>query len=156
VRHPSEVAGSLLRRDRCDANISLGLWLHYILEAEHNSRDMPRAVICYDRFLRDWRGTMARAGRQAGIAWPHDPLSAVEDDRRFVQVRYRHHFAAPDRVTVGSPPLRDWIAQTWAVLRASDEAGFRPAQLEMLDQIRSDFARWRPMSPGVALVKRTD
>ncbi len=156
IRHPAEVAGSLLRRNRCDTSIALGLWLHYILEAEHKSRDMPRAVICYDRFLRDWRSTMARAGRQAGIVWPNDPFTAVEDATRFVQAKYRHHFASPDRVTVGAPPLREWIAQTWAVLRASDEDGFDPARLRVLDQVRDAFAAWRPTSPGVGLVERTD
>jgi hypothetical protein len=156
LRHPAEVAGSLLRRDRCDAEIAFGLWLHYILEAEHQSRVMPRTVISYDRFLRDWRGTMIRAGQQAKIAWPQDPRSAQEDDTRFVHAKFRHHFAAPDRIAVSKAPLRDWIAETWQVMRAAEDAGFNAGHLRTLDQVRAAFAAWRPSAPRVGLSPRRD
>ena len=156
LRHPAEVAGSLFRRDRCNTEIGLTLWLHYTLEAERSSRDLPRAIVSYDRFLQDWRGTMIRVGRQAGIPWLLDPASAVEDDSRRVAAKYRHHFAAPDRVTVSKPPIRGWIADTWRVMRASEASGLDASATQTLDQIRTDFAEWRRSAPRVLAVPRTD
>ena len=99
---------------------------------------------------------MIRVGRQAGISWLRDPASAVEDDSRRIAVRYRHHFAAPDRVAVSKPPVRGWIAETWRVMRASEESGLDAAAMRTLDQIRSDFAPWRRSAPRVFAVPRSD
>jgi hypothetical protein len=156
VRHPAEVAGSLLRRDRCPAEVAFPLWLHYTLEAEHQSRPYRRSVIFYDRFLQDWRGTMVRAGEQAGIAWTRRPGAVTEDDTRFVQAKYRHHFAAPGRIAVGVPPVRGWMAETWNLLRECEADGFDPSRLRALDQVRTAFAAWRRTSgPRVAVVPQT-
>jgi hypothetical protein len=146
IRHPAEVAASLFRRDHCPPEAAHPMWLHYILEAEVQSRRYPRAVVSYDRFLRDWRGTMSRAGQQARIEWPTPPATVREDDTRFVQGKLRHHFAAPTRIDVGLPPLRQWMAQTWQLLRECETDGFDAAHLRALDDIRSAFGQWRQTS----------
>jgi hypothetical protein len=155
IRHPAEVAASLLRRNRCPAEAAHPIWLHYILEAEVQSRRYPRAVVSYDRFLRDWRGTMTRAGQQAGIEWPNPPATVAEDGTRGVHGKLRHHFAAPTRVDVGEPPLRQWMAQTWGLLRECETDGFNPARLRALDDIRSAFARWRQIARPRIINKAT-
>jgi hypothetical protein len=146
IRHPAEVAGSLLRRDECPPEVSFPLWLHYILEAEYQSRGLKRAVVSYDRFLLDWRAAMSHAAAQAGFVWPHPPASVTEDASRAVQAKLRHHFASPGRVEVGAPPLRQWMAQTWSVLRECEASGFDAIRLRALDDIRSAFGRWRATS----------
>ncbi len=155
LRHPAEVAGSLMRRDRFPNDLALMLWLHYTLEAERNSRFAHRAIVSYDLMLRDWRATVRRAGQQAGIRWHQDPAMAQEDATRFIGPRLRHHFAAPDRITVGPPELRPLMAETWHVLRGAEGAGLDPGHMRTLDQIHARFAEWRlAKAPRVGLVPR--
>ena len=41
IRHPAEVARSLLQRDRFTEAVTVPLWLHHVLEAERMSRSLP-------------------------------------------------------------------------------------------------------------------
>ncbi len=51
LRDPQAVAASLEKRDSLPAEAGLLLWLHYILSAEHASRDRQRAWLSYEALL---------------------------------------------------------------------------------------------------------
>jgi hypothetical protein len=79
LRDPMAVASSLAARalaplTRRNAVVAveraLLLWLRYVLDAEHNSRGMPRSGFDYDDLVRDWRGTLRAALATAGIDLP--------------------------------------------------------------------------------------
>jgi len=74
VRRPMEVAASLARRDQFAPEKSLALWLEHLVEAERNSRAMPRATIAYDALLEDAAAALARACDDA--AFPLKPTAA--------------------------------------------------------------------------------
>lgn len=53
LRSPREVAQSLHRRDGLGASSGCLLWLRHVLDAEAETRAMPRAVLDWSRFLSD-------------------------------------------------------------------------------------------------------
>jgi hypothetical protein len=154
LRHPTEVISSIRRRDGMPGNVAAPLWLHYTLEAEYHTRNRPRAVLSYDRFMQDWRGCLARATAEAGIIWPVALDSAAPAIGEFLRPQLRHHHAAPRKVAAGKPPVSDWIAETYDALRRI-EAGDGAAQFARLDRVREQFAAWRASAPRVSLADAT-
>lgn len=74
VRRPMEVAASLARRDQFAPEKSLALWLEHLVEAERNSRAMPRATIAYDALLEDASAALQRVCDDA--EYPLKPAAA--------------------------------------------------------------------------------
>ena len=74
VRRPMEVAASLARRDQFAPEKSLALWYAHLIDAERDSRGMPRATISYDALLADAPGTLARVCEDA--EFPLKPSAA--------------------------------------------------------------------------------
>jgi hypothetical protein len=70
VRHPFEVALSLLRRDGMPVPQGLLLWARHLLEAEAASREVPRVVVDHGQITGDWRAVSRRIGEAFGVAWP--------------------------------------------------------------------------------------
>ena len=51
TRQPTEVAGSLARRDGFGTEKAFTLWLSHLIEAERDSRGLPRSLVTYDSLL---------------------------------------------------------------------------------------------------------
>ena len=62
VRHPDEVAASLEKRGGMSRARAHLLWTIHLLEAERDSRGIPRAFVSYDALLADWRSELERLG----------------------------------------------------------------------------------------------
>ena len=70
VRHPREVALSLLRRDGMPTAHGVLLWTQYMLDAEAATRGLRRVVVGHQQISGDWCSTMARVGKVLGVEWP--------------------------------------------------------------------------------------
>lgn len=70
VRHPFEVALSLLRRDGLPVAHGLLLWMRHLLEAEAATRAVPRLVVDHRQITSDWRGVTRRIGEAFHVQWP--------------------------------------------------------------------------------------
>jgi hypothetical protein len=90
VRHPLEVAHSLMDRDGLTREKALQLWLDYNLTAERDSRQRPRAFVFYNDFLRDWRAALAPLGQLLEGGWPRPIEEAAPEIDRFVNPGQRH------------------------------------------------------------------
>ena len=66
-RKPMEVAASLARRDQFAPEKSLALWYAHLVDAERDSRGLPRAAIDYDALLADAAGSLARVCEDASF-----------------------------------------------------------------------------------------
>ncbi len=87
LRDPREVARSLQLRvlnelTRPGGPLSIArahwLWLRYVLEAEHGSRDLPRALLTYEMLLADGPGQLAAIAQRLGFEYPV-PLAATAE-----------------------------------------------------------------------------
>jgi len=148
LRHPSEVTASLRRRDNMPIEIAAPMWLQYSLESERLTRGRQRALLSYDRLLRDWRDAVAGVAEKTGLVWPTAPDSAADAICDFLRPQMRHHHAAPVRIAVGKPPLAGWIAETYNALRAIEDGGGE-AEYRRLDQVSAAFAAWRASAPRI-------
>lgn len=93
VRHPQEVAQSLLDRDGLPMDLVWLLWLQHFAEAELASRGLPRALIGYHGLLSDWRGELATVSRDLAVAWPVSMTKAGSAINAFLDRGKRHHEA---------------------------------------------------------------
>lgn len=133
VRDPIEVAGSLLARDRTIAPYGALLWLRHMLDAERDTRRMPRAVVDYAALLEDWRAA-------AGLIAPVVGEGAL--DR--IDAEAVTGFLDPAlRRNRGGPALAEPLAGLVAAARAAFGALCRddgPAARGAVDAVRDDLA----------------
>src|SRR5579885_3328643 len=130
VRHPAEVAGSLLRRDGLNAGCAAILWLRHVLEAERGSRGAARAIVHYEDLVggAGWRAVAARLAAQFGIAWPRTGAAAEAAVDSYLAPELRHHRAPPEM------PLPRWVAAVYAALAGDD-----PRLPEICDVVRGEL-----------------
>lgn len=96
LRHPGEVAASLHRRDDMSRTRAYLLWSRYLLEAERETRAMPRAFVAYDALLEDWRREMDRIGSGLAIAMPEVTGTIAAEVDGFLDNSLRNHVGVPD------------------------------------------------------------
>ena len=145
TRDPSEVAGSLCRRDPLVFQAALMLWLEYSLQAEHDSRGMQRAVVDYATLLSDWRSTVRTLADALEIQWPADPDQAGDAIDRAVDPSLKHqHRNATEK---GSSLLS--LAEE--VHRTLNHSTLDPARMdELRDRFRTLQADCRELTDALA------
>lgn len=136
-RNPVEVAASLVERGGgMTGEHGLLLWLRHVLDAEAQTRDLPRVFFRYEHLIDDWRGTVARMERGLGLKWPVPPAQATPAIEAFLDTRLRRQVAADEEARA----LHPWFAHTLAALDwlAGDDPDPTGAQAT-LDTIREEL-----------------
>ena len=115
VRHPLAVAGSLARRDGFAAAKSVLVWSAYMLAAEANTRDLPRAFTGYDALLADWRAEAARIEAAHGAPLPALTEAAAQEIDGFLTPDLRHNAGEDGLADLGwageiAQEVHDWFA----------------------------------------------
>ncbi len=116
LRHPSEVAYSLSRRDGIDPARGFLLWWQHLAEAEQASRGRPRVLASFDAILRDWRAETARIGDELDVAWPNHADGIAGEVASFIDPALLHAHANDRREALTSrlpspPPLASLYAR---------------------------------------------
>lgn len=95
LRHPSEVANSLLKRDGIQLPHALLLWMRYVLDSVKNSQGLARAVITYDDLLEDWQGVIEATDEHLtlGVEITSDTKANVN---AFLEKSLKHYTAVAD------------------------------------------------------------
>ncbi len=142
IRHPLAVAGSLARRDQFPTAKSVLLWTAYMLAAEADSRDLPRAFVDYDALLSDWRGEVARIEAAHGAPLPKMTAKVAAGIDAFLSPELRHNSADGDMAALGEVGLAAQAVHDWfksaAAGAAPDRAPLDAARdmlIRMRDQI---------------------
>jgi hypothetical protein len=142
LRHPVEVARSLVQRDRMSLQAATALWLRYALDAERGTRAVRRSIVGYDDLIADWRHEIDRVTGELGICWPRQPAIAAPEVGQFLRPELRHHDASRAGVEVIPALLRHWVVETYSVLRQLTRTSAASQQLRILDRVRDEFTRW--------------
>jgi len=123
VRNPLEVARSLRIAQGTEETRGLALWLRHFLEAERETRGLPRAFVSYDDLLLDWRGVVQRVESELGISFPRRGARAEAEVDDFLSGRLRHQAARPEELRA-RPDAADWVAPVygWAQRAAAGES----------------------------------
>lgn len=138
VRSPLEVAASLRRRNGFPLTKSYLLWLRHVLDAERNTRHLPRAIITYDLLLDDWRAVAKRISETTGVRWPRrSDRSELEIDR-YISETHRHHVSDEAQLKARAD-VTDWVKDAYATLRGMSYETERADQHRVLDRISGEF-----------------
>jgi hypothetical protein len=138
IRPPLEVSQSLHCRDGIGPAYACMLWLRHVLDAEAETRDIPRAFLDWPQFLEDGRNTLAQASEHLGVIWPYWCESALADIDQFVSADLRRQRTSEADMQT-HPAVNDLVRRTHAAMidlvRDSRDAGV----LRKLDDLRAGF-----------------
>jgi len=133
LRPPAEVATSLAVRNQMSATYAGLLWARHMIDAERDSRDLPRITVRFEDMLADWRGTAARIRTLPGPWHAEDPEVAP------VKPSLRHHHAlrSADVFGPGVGALLDRLHAALSRLADSDDAAGRAEVDAAAEAVRS-------------------
>lgn len=117
VRSPLEVARSLQARDGQGVGRSILVWLRHVLDAEHGTRDISRAIVNWPNLLRDWRIEARRMEERLGTTWPRWSDQAAVDVDDFLSADL-HHQKVPDEQLQLHPAIHAWVSHAYEALLA--------------------------------------
>lgn len=138
VRNPLEVAYSLKRRNGFPLSKSSLLWLRHVLDAEFNSRHMPRCFVSYEQLLANWRYQVDRITEKTGLVWPDRSEHSDLKIDQFLTTELRHERASFDEIEERweVPPL---VRETYTALASIADSGETKDLLDRLDRARFVF-----------------
>lgn len=139
VRHPLEVAQSLMRRDGLAVKRSILLYASYLLEAERETRGLPRAVVEYTSLLDNWRSVLQTIESELCITLPPLDKELARRVEAFLSPDLKHFSASVQTRESSANPLNEWIrlAASQATL-GKDQAGLSIPP-DLLEGVGSHF-----------------
>jgi hypothetical protein len=149
-RHPSEVAGSLARRDGMAPDQALLIWLRHVLEAERLSRGCRRAALDMDEVMGDWRGAFGRIGAQLGIDWTAAIAAAGDAIDAFVDPGLRRAPRSSEAQAGLLPALAGEVYDAMLALRSDPQDGAAIAALDGIAARLDRLAALIDAPPGAA------
>jgi hypothetical protein len=138
VRHPLEVIDSLRQHAELVPTASCLLWLRHILDAEHASRDFPRAIVTYDALLSDWSGVISCLQTGIGVRWPRRSAYVDLEIEQFLKVPVRRGSADSTELPLEA---QAWLIDTYNALKQLSSNPIHRESLVRLDMIRSELNR---------------
>ncbi|MCF1496265.1 hypothetical protein GOZ83_28590 [Agrobacterium vitis] len=116
LRSPWDTAKSLNYRNQMHMTHVIMLWLRHVLDAEAETRDLPRAIFSWQDFLGDWRGTCAAISAETGLTWPRLSDRSIAEVEHFLSRDLQHH----DSEEKTFPQLRQvnhWAMEAYEALK---------------------------------------
>jgi glycosyltransferase involved in cell wall biosynthesis len=134
VRNPFDVVRSVAARDGLPEETARLLWLRHVLEAEAETRELPRAIVRHEDLVQDWRATMAQAGHELGLEWPDPPARCGGAVDAFLAAPERPPASPPEAVP--SPSLlANWLLPVHGALVR------RTVDRPLFDRVRQEIER---------------
>jgi hypothetical protein len=140
ARNPLEVALSLERRNNFDLSKSLMLWLRHVLDAEHQSRGLPRHILSYEDLLKDWRRQVELISEKTGVVWRHSDHTTT-DIEEFLTLDLYHERANQDAMPDQSELIK-LALRVYNILLDMCAHGERKDLLDQLDAAREEFEEY--------------
>lgn len=138
IRSPLEVAWSLHRRHPISLSWACLLWLRHVLDAEVETRTIPRAVLDWTRFLDDRRGALAQVTKQLKLTWPNSGEGAFADVDELISPGMRHHTATEADLRA-HPAISDLMLETSSAMLELVDDPKNKSVLRKLDDLRVRF-----------------
>ena len=136
IRSPLEVAASLKAGKGTSRSKAMLVWLRHILDAEHDSRGLPRVFLTYDDLLTDWRAAMTKVSEGLDFTWPRWTMKAEREIDEFLSGDNRHHQAGELSASRGVP---QWVATAYRAAVALSKDRDNLEAMAELDSVRKAF-----------------
>ena len=139
IRSPLDVAASLEARNGIDPFVAYLIWLRHVLDAEADSRGLPRVHVRYDVLLADAPAALDRIGGGLGLTLPRrDAPGTAADINAFLSRDLRHHRSADDGL-LADEDISAWVRSTFRILERWTRGEVDGADAGELDRIRAAF-----------------
>ena len=135
-RDPLEVAASINARDGISRYEGVLCWLRHVLDAERDSRDLPRSFVRYDAFLSDWRSQIKRVEQQTGIILPRQSFKAFEQNDDFISSNLRNHLNSHAQAPADKH-LYGWLKAAISSMERLERSPYDEREMIILDEIRN-------------------
>jgi hypothetical protein len=138
IRHPCEVAASLLKRNGMNPSVAQLIWLRHVLDAEFDSRDLERVYFKYDDLLQDWRGLTRKLSESLNLKWPRK--SSVTETRidAFLRPTLRHNNVSAFRGPENSS-LLSWVEEAYSIFERWTVGNVESSDQQTLDRLRTSL-----------------
>lgn len=160
VRDPSEVVGSLKRRNGLSAAAASMLWLRYLHESISGAQHWQHCILSYSELLQHWQVSMDKLAASLALTWPVQPQIAAEAAAQFLRKDLQHQRADVTR-TLLPETWRPWLLSLYeTALAANDEPHLEQlcadlqCALAQFDASRPLLADLRPKSETDGLHQR--
>jgi lipopolysaccharide biosynthesis protein len=138
LRNPLAVAASLRARNGIPVGLGSLLWLRHVLDAEHATRNLPRAIVSYEALLADWRNAVSAAGSRMGLRWPR-AFEEIEAPVAAFLSRELQHFAPSMRELLEGKAVAHWVRQAYRALVELEGNAHPAGASAMLDRVLGEF-----------------
>ncbi len=140
VRNPLEIAGSLAARDGFSPEKVFLLWLHYVLDAERDTRGLMRCIVSYSDLLTQPEQVVAAMANRCQMEWPNDNQETLDDIRNFINPNQYRQRLNEDWLTDGS--VSAWVVQVYQALKGWSQgvAADEGADRRVLDGVGKEIA----------------
>lgn len=137
IRNPLEIAHSLAQRNGFSTEKSLILWMQYTLDAERNTRRLPRGFIRFESLLHHPRPSVDRVFRSAGLELPIFSDERSEELSRFLDRDMRHHQVSDQELDAQCFKI---VADYYRLLcKVSEQELATPKDLDDMDELYRVF-----------------
>ncbi|MBD8881281.1 glycosyltransferase [Rhodanobacter sp. 7MK24] len=143
MRHPGEVAGSLIRRNDLSAATATLIWLRHLVEPVKASRYATRCITDYNAVLGDWRACMVRIADDLGLVWPVSSARCADEADACLRHDLRHQNSTTTEALlpeVWRDSILNGYASGLAVMEQRGSWADFEASLDAL-MVRFEFAR---------------
>lgn len=143
IRNPLEVAESLKERDGTSFEKAMLLWLRHYLDAEYETRHLPRNIVSLDVLLDDWKNLFAQTAGRLSLQWPRSISDASQDVREFLDLELHNHRATMAELEAHTE-VPSWVKTAYralTILCDEPKAADPKRELDRVRQIFSESAR---------------
>ncbi len=141
LRNPLAVIRSLVARKAVpvhSAHYASLVWLRHVLDAERDSRSMPRVLIAYEKLIEDWRGTMSRVEEALKLDLPVSDDETGRKIDEFLSDDLAHHHST-DAALERSETVSALVKRAYASLQSLGSDGQNQTAQKELDRISVEF-----------------
>ncbi|QEY65417.1 hypothetical protein FXN65_26410 [Metapseudomonas lalkuanensis] len=149
-RHPIEVAGSLLSRNKMTIEQGVALWLEHVINAERFTRNVPRVFTHYQDLLDDPAAMLQRIAKGLKIEWPSPADETAAKLDKFVEKNLRHQLSVGEQSIRELPEIvsRIYSAHMLAISQSCNE----DIVLDAFDELNLAYERAQKFFSDAALL----
>lgn len=137
-RNPVDVVSSITRHHNISRDLGMLLWLRHVLDAERNTRSLPRHFTSYTRLMSGWGAELKRSEAALGVIFPRQSNRVQAEVGNFLEGSLQHFDTTADHIS-NDPNFPEWVRTTFDILERWAETGEDSADHIKLDRIGKEF-----------------
>ncbi|MFT4517926.1 MAG: GT2 family glycosyltransferase [Halioglobus sp.] len=137
IRHPLEIAQSLHSRNGFSTEKSLLLWMQHMLDAERNTRHLPRGFVKFESLLQAPEETVEKVFLSTGLQLLPSSDKSSDELAQFLDGNLRHHtFSEQELDSQCFKTVADYYRLLCQIAKQGEA---RPQDLQAIDALRAQF-----------------